>query len=92
MSEEPHLLVSTPEAGIIVATLNRPDKLNAISMQMMELLTEAVLRFRDTPELKVMLINSHGRYFTAGADLRGGQQVPRIAPPREDYRQATLRE
>ena len=78
MSEEPHLLVSTPEAGIIVATLNRPDKLNAISMQMMELLTEAVLRFRDTPELKVMLINSHGRYFTAGADLRGGQK--KISP------------
>lgn len=74
MSEEPHLLVSTPEPGILVATLNRPDKLNAISMQMMELLTEAVLRFRDTPELQVMLINSHGRYFTAGADLRGGQK------------------
>ncbi|MFT4025483.1 MAG: enoyl-CoA hydratase/isomerase family protein [Novosphingobium sp.] len=78
MSEEPHLLVSTPEEGILVATLNRPDKLNAISMQMMELLTEAVLRFRDTPELKVMLINSHGRYFTAGADLRGGQK--KISP------------
>ncbi|MDE8653473.1 enoyl-CoA hydratase/isomerase family protein [Novosphingobium album (ex Liu et al. 2023)] len=74
MTEEaPHLLTEDRE-GILIATLNRPDKLNAISRQMMDLLTEAVLRFRDTPELKVMLIRSAGRYFSSGADLRGGQQ------------------
>lgn len=76
MSEEaPHLLVDdTSEPGLIICTLNRPDKLNAISRQMMDLLTEAVLRLRDTPELKVMLIRSTGRYFSSGADLRGGNQ------------------
>ncbi|GGB99142.1 hypothetical protein GCM10011494_16980 [Novosphingobium endophyticum] len=74
MSEEaPHLLTEDVD-GILIATLNRPDKLNAISRQMMDLLTEAVLRFRDTPELKVMLIRSAGRYFSSGADLRGGKQ------------------
>lgn len=71
--EAPHLLTEDVD-GVLVATLNRPDKLNAISREMMDLLTEAVLRFRDAPELKVMLIRSTGRYFSAGADLRGGQQ------------------
>jgi enoyl-CoA hydratase/carnithine racemase len=73
-NEAPHLLVDTPEEGIIVATLNRPDKLNAITPQMMELLTDAVLRFRDSEDLKVMLIRATGRYFSAGADLRAGGQ------------------
>lgn len=74
MTEEPPHLLTEESDGILIATLNRPDKLNAISRQMMDLLTDAVLRFRDTPELKVMLIRSAGRYFSAGADLRGGNQ------------------
>lgn len=75
MSEEaPHLLTGETEDGILVATLNRPEKLNAMSRQMMDLLTEAVLRFRDTDALKVMLIRATGRYFSAGADLKSADQ------------------
>ena len=73
MSDTPHLLTQVDD-GILIATLNRPDKLNAISREMMDLLTEAVLEFRDNEDLKVMLIRATGRYFSAGADLRGGQQ------------------
>ena len=79
MTEEaPHLLVDVPEEGIMVCTLNRPDRLNAISRQMMDLLTDAVLRFRDDPALKVMLIRATGRYLSSGADLRGDQK--KISP------------
>ena len=70
MSEAPHLLV-TQDDSILIATFNRPEKLNAMSMELMALLEEAVLRFRDTTELKVMLIRATGRYFSAGADLKG---------------------
>ncbi len=70
MSEAPHLLV-TEDDSILIATFNRPEKLNAMSMDLMALLGEAVERFRDTPELKVMLIRATGRYFSAGADLKG---------------------
>lgn len=79
MSEAPHLLTEETEDGILIATLNRPDKLNAISREMMDLLTEAVLKFRDTDALKVMLIRATGRYFSAGADLKRGDQ--RIVSP-----------
>lgn len=71
MSEAPHLLVEDSGA-ILIATLNRPEKLNALTGQTMSLLETALHRFRDTPELKVMLVRATGRYFCAGADLRGG--------------------
>jgi len=72
MSEEPNLLSEVTDDGILIATLNRPDKLNALNRETMELLTEAVLRFRDTAAIKVMLIRATGRYFCAGADLKAG--------------------
>lgn len=75
MSDAPHLLVEE-DGAILIATLNRPDKLNAITAQTMELFEAALHRFRDTPELKVMLVSAHGRYFCAGVDLRSGREGP----------------
>ena len=76
---EPALLTEIVDGTILVATLNRLDKLNALNRETMDLLTEAVLQLRDTPELKVMLIRATGRYFSAGADLKGENQK-RISP------------
>jgi enoyl-CoA hydratase/carnithine racemase len=75
MSEAPHLLTEQ-DGPILIATLNRPDKLNALSAQTMSLFEKAVHQFRDTPELKVMLIRATGRYFCAGADMRSGDSGP----------------
>jgi enoyl-CoA hydratase/carnithine racemase len=71
MAEEPHLLTQE-DGAILIATLNRPDKLNALSAQTMELFEKALHRFRDEPQFKVMLIRATGRYFCSGADMRGG--------------------
>lgn len=73
--EAPHLLVHE-EGAILIATLNRPDKLNALTAQTMSLFEQALHRFRDTPELKVLLVRATGRYFCSGADLRGGDNTP----------------
>lgn len=77
MTEAPHLLVSEDD-GILIATLNRPDKLNALSLELMQALGEAVEHFRDSSDLRVMLIRATGRYFSAGADLK---QSGSGAPP-----------
>jgi enoyl-CoA hydratase len=69
MSESPHLLIHE-EGPILITTLNRPEKLNAMTQQMMDLFRDALFRFRDTEEIKVLLIRAKGRYFCAGADLR----------------------
>jgi enoyl-CoA hydratase/carnithine racemase len=79
MTDTPALLTESQD-GILIATLNRPEKLNAINRETMDLLTEAVLRFRDSSDLKVMLIRATGRYFSAGADLKGGQEQKKISP------------
>lgn len=96
MSEEPHLLVDVVEGSILVATFNRPDKLNAMSDQLMQLLEEAVHRYRDTPELRVMLIKSKGRYFSSGADLKQNGGSARGFPTRgsevrESHRRLPMR-
>ena len=75
MSDTPHLLTEE-DGAILIATLNRPDKLNALSAQLMELFEAALHRFRDTPALKVLLVRANGRYFCAGADLHGGNGGP----------------
>lgn len=74
MSEAPHLLTEEV-GGILIATLNRPEKLNALTGETMSLFEEALHRFRDTLALKVMLIRATGRYFCAGADLRSGGKL-----------------
>jgi enoyl-CoA hydratase/carnithine racemase len=89
MTEAPHLLL-TQEDAILIATLNRPDKLNALSMSLMKALGEAVDRFRDDPAIKVLLIRATGRYFSAGADLKesggGGAPLTTGSAIRESHR------
>ena len=75
MAEAPHLLVEE-QGAILIATLNRPEKLNALTGQTMALLEQALHQFRDSPGLKVMLILATGRYFCAGADLRDRSGEP----------------
>ncbi len=82
MSEAPHLLVEQKD-GIQITTLNRPDKLNALTGQTMRLFEEALIGFRDNPELKVMLVRATGRYFCAGADLRDRSDDKPAHTPRE---------
>lgn len=89
MSEAPHLLTEK-DGAILIATLNRPEKLNALNGEIMRLFEAALLRFRDTPELKVMLVRGEGRYFCAGADMRaapdGGAPAPTATSIRESHR------
>jgi enoyl-CoA hydratase/carnithine racemase len=51
-------------------TLNRPEKRNAIDMEMHERLCEIWADFRDDSQLRVAVITGTGDAFTSGADLR----------------------
>ena len=60
------------KGGVAYVTLNRPEKLNAMSAQLHEELAQAWADFRDDPELRVAILSGKGRCFSAGADLSGG--------------------
>jgi len=49
--------------------LNRPDKLNAISSQVLTELTEAARWFDEQSGVRVVIVGGKGRAFSAGADL-----------------------
>ena len=62
------LLVSL-EAGVLRLTLNRPDKRNALSAELIEELHRAFERADLDAETRVVLVTGAGKDFCAGADL-----------------------
>ncbi|WP_340268057.1 enoyl-CoA hydratase/isomerase family protein [Sphingobium mellinum] len=67
----PEIIISENQ-GVIHVTFNRPEKYNAISMEMLDGLREATARLRDRDDLRAMLLTANGKYFSAGIDLNGG--------------------
>ncbi len=59
----------TEEDGIITVTLDRQDKLNAISPQITATLWAATTALADRDDLRAMVITAKGRYFTSGIDI-----------------------
>jgi len=51
--------------------LNRPEKLNPVSLKTLEELASAAFELNQDPALKVVVIGGRGRCFSAGADLAG---------------------
>jgi len=59
------------EGRIAIFTINRPEALNAINVQASRELHQALVDFRDDPELWVGIITGAGdRAFCAGADIK----------------------
>lgn len=56
--------------GIGVLTLNRPERLNALSLPLVEELGQFFAGVRDDRDTRVIIIRGAGRAFCAGADLK----------------------
>lgn len=55
--------------GLAVVSLNRPDKLNALTLEMRTDLLAAFRDFQTDPEVRAVLLRAEGRAFCAGADI-----------------------
>jgi E-phenylitaconyl-CoA hydratase len=59
------------EGHIAIITINRPDRLNAMDAEHYHGLSQAWMRVRDDPELRVAVVTGGGdRAFTVGADIK----------------------
>lgn len=55
--------------GIATITLNRPDNLNSLNMQMVNELYDAINKIRSNAIIRCVVLTGAGRGFCAGADL-----------------------
>jgi methylglutaconyl-CoA hydratase len=62
-------LVISLDGGILTLTLNRPDKRNALNIEMIDLLHSALERADLDGEVRVVVLRGAGKDFCAGADL-----------------------
>src|SRR5437879_7428138 len=56
--------------GIATITLNRPERLNAITFEVYHELTDFFAKLRDEKDLRVVIITGAGRAFCSGGDVR----------------------
>ena len=57
---------------MLTLTLNRPQRLNAMSNALIEAMNRELARARDDAAVRAVLLTGTGRGFCAGADLAGG--------------------
>lgn len=55
--------------GILTLTLNRPEKLNALSTDVLNALNELFFQAKSNPKVKALLLTGNGKAFCAGADI-----------------------
>ena len=57
------------DGGIAVVTVNRPDALNAINVETMSEIGEAMLGMGTDSDVRVVIVTGAGKAFAAGADI-----------------------
>lgn len=58
------------EGHVLVVTMNRPEARNALSGEMMQIMSEAWDEVNANPDIRVAIITGAGGHFCAGADLK----------------------
>lgn len=90
-SESPQLLVDYPRPEVAVLTLNRPDRLNALTTELVQAITNALYALSSDRELRAIVITGAGRGFCAGLDLAqpgdagGGGGIPKAYEGQETF-------
>ncbi len=77
------VLYERAAGGIAWITLNRPDALNAINLEMRDQLWEMMQVVREDPEVRVAIFRGAGeRAFSAGADVKEFGTAPTVMEAR----------
>jgi enoyl-CoA hydratase/carnithine racemase len=84
-------IIYDKRGGVAWLTLNRPDVLNAVNLQMRDELWTVMEAARDDPDLRVLIIKGAGeRAFSAGADISEFGTAPSVVEARRARRERDL--
>src|SRR5918996_5045853 len=78
------------DEGVTTITLNRPDKLNALTGAMSDELLDVFTTVRDDPAVRALVVTGAGRGFCAGQDLTEFEEAYRSGE-RPDIREHLAR-
>ncbi|KAK9913159.1 hypothetical protein M0R45_036983 [Rubus argutus] len=67
--EQGEVIVQEPNAFAKILTLNRPQKLNVFSIEMLTRLSELFLAYENDANVKLVILKGNGRAFCAGSDV-----------------------
>lgn len=79
MSAESTLSLTRPEPGVLLVTVDRPERLNAMTVGMFDDLEQLALDLRHDPGLRAVVLTGAGRAFCAGYDLDEADELARLS-------------
>jgi enoyl-CoA hydratase len=74
----PLVTVERPQTRTALVTLNRPERLNAMSIELVIALDEALGQVADDNDVSVVILTGAGRGFCSGLDLKDYGIIPNI--------------
>lgn len=75
-NESPSVLKGTNEGGVAVLTMNRPERLNAISSDFIADFVAALDEIAEDRTVRAVVLTGAGRAFCSGADLKQTGEMP----------------
>ena len=77
--------------GVAILTMNRPERLNAMSRPMLEAMEAALARLAGAPEIGAVVLTGAGRAFCAGGDVKAMAEGAEVAGGSLEERAQQLR-
>ncbi len=84
-------VLASRDGPLFLLTLNRPDRLNAVSLGLYERLAAELEEADRNPEIRAVVLTGQGRAFCAGADLKAHRDTPPDPGARRRYTAAGQR-
>lgn len=79
------VVIAEPRGPVLRVTLNRPERLNAVSEELYTALLEQLAAAEADPGIRCVLLTGAGRAFCVGADLKAHGEGTRSEADRERY-------
>jgi enoyl-CoA hydratase/carnithine racemase len=74
------LTIASPADGVVLVTLDRPERLNAMTVTMFAELETVARRIGDDRDVRVVILTGAGQAFCAGYDLDDAEGLAALSP------------